>query len=318
MNLKLHAAILALLALGCATESPEASDPEPDPEPAPPEPEAPAPPVESATAPAPPKEKVLAHFLTWFKAGKGMDGRVTNITRVAEKFSDLVVQPGEEVSFNKLVGPRTEENGFKNAPTYFMGEILEGIGGGTCQVSSTLYAGLLHAGVQITDRRPHSRPSSYVEPGLDATVNYPAECQTDKPDPRVCYDFKFKNAYDFPLRIQMIPGPEPTEEVDGIYKRRLDITVLGTGDVPKITTEWKAWESSPFVKRIRRNPYWKNDRTRVKQPGQNGLTGARVITSTYPDGRVETTKIRSVYQPVPEVWEVGLEWKDPEAKEATE
>jgi hypothetical protein len=274
-----------------------------------PEPSASAPaPVVSVSAPQPelPAERPLASFTTRFKAGKGMEGRVENITLIAKKFSDYKLDPGAEFSFNAVVGPRTKEAGFKDAPTFFMGEILEGVGGGTCQVSSTLYATLLHVGAQVLERRPHSRPSSYIEPGLDAMVNYPAECQGDKPDPRVCYDLRIKNPFDFPLFIRAAIG----EDIDKEGKRSLAVTIFGTGDVPTVETEWRVWGGESFEKRIRRVSYWKNDRKRLKQPGQNGLEGARILTLTWPDGRVETRKVRSSYQPVPEVWEVGMQWQE--------
>lgn len=269
---------------------------------------APAPIVSASLPPAPelPKERPLASFTTKFKAGKGMESRVENITLIAKKLADYKLDPGAEFSFNTVVGPRTKEAGFKGAPTFFMGEVLEGIGGGTCQVSSTLYAAMLHAGAQTLERRPHSRLSSYIEPGLDATVNYPAECRGDKPDPRVCYDLRIKNPFDFPLFIRATVG----EDLDKESKRTLQVEVLGTGEGPKVKTEWRAWGGEDFEKRVRRISYWKNARKRLKQSGQNGLEGARIVTLTWPNGRVETRKIRSSYQPVPEVWEVGMEWQE--------
>lgn len=274
-------------------------------------PSAAPPPVASASAPPEPelpKDRPLVSVTTLFKAGKGMEGRVENITLIANKLMGYKIEPGAEFSFNTVVGPRTKEAGFKDAPTFFMGEILEGVGGGTCQVSSTLYSAMIRIGATIVERRPHSRPSSYIGPGLDATVNFPAECQGDKPDPRVCYDLRIKNPFDFPLTIRTLVG----ETLDKDGKRPLSIEVLGSGDVPKVTTEWRAWGGEDFEKRIRRVSYWKNDKKRLKQPGQNGLEGALILTLTWPDGRVESRKVRSKYQPVPEVWEVGMEWQEEE------
>ncbi len=275
--------------------------------------EAPAPTVEStATAePAPPQERLLAQFTTRFLAGPKVDGRVQNISLLATKLADVTVAPGQEFSFNQTVGPRTEALGFKSATTLFMGEKTEGIGGGSCQVSSTLYAAVMHAGVTITDRRPHSRPSAYIEQGLDATVSYPKECQSKKPDPAVCYDLKFSNPYSFPLHIRS----EVSQELDKDEKRSLTISVFGDGITPKIETQWKAWSTPPFEPRYRRVHFWKNDRKRLKQAGQPGLEGARYWTLTYADGHVEKREVISRYKPVPEVWEVGMEWQDPEAVE---
>lgn len=301
---------VVVLAIGC--NSPVAAESKP----APPSPEtaptAPTPEPVVSAVPDPPKpaERLLAQYTTKFKADPKLDGRVENITIVAAKFADRTLAPGEELSFNQVVGPRTEEAGFKNAPTIFMGETFEGIGGGTCQVSSTLYAAVLHAGVTITDRRPHSRPSNYIDPGLDATVSFPAECAVDKPDPLVCYDLKFKNPFDFPLIIRSEVGTE--SDKDG--KRPLTISIFGTGEVPKVTTRWAAWNTPDFEKRHRRVSYWKNDRKRLKQPGRPGLEGARYITLVYADGHTDKREVISRYKPVPEVWEVGMEWKNPESE----
>lgn len=258
------------------------------------------PPVEPPAVLPAPKDveyKTIVLYTTLFKTA-AQDGRVKNITLIAEKLANFTLQPGEEFSFNQRVGPRTVEAGFRNAPTIFLGEVLEGVGGGTCQVSSTLYAAVLHAGLDVTARRPHSRPSSYIDEGLDATVNYPASCQT-KDDPNICYDLRFKNPYSFPLLIQTKVGPEADS------RRTLTVMVYATGSIPKVTTTWKAWGSLAFETRERRIPYWKEGRRHLKQPGRPGLEGARIVQLVYPDGRTVTRKVFSKYQPVPEIWEVG-------------
>lgn len=249
-------------------------------------------------------QRLLTSFTTKFKTGPKLAGRVANIELLSKTLAAFDLEPDAEWSFNDTVGPRTEAAGFQNAPTYFMGEIVEGIGGGTCQVSSTLFAALLLSGTAITDRHPHSRPASYIEPGLDATVSFPEAC-AKKLDPTICYDFKFKNSYAFPLHIEVKAADEIVED-----KRELTVSVFGTGEIPKATCRWGAWASPAFDKRVRRVSYWKNDRKRLKQAGQPGLEGARYLTLNFLDGHVEKREIISRYKPVPEVWEVGVLWKD--------
>lgn len=262
--------------------------------------------------PEKPAEKLLAQFTTRFLAGPKYEGRVANITKLARMLSDTRLRPGEEFSFNKAVGPRTKDKGFKDAPTYFLGEITEGVGGGVCQVSSTMYAAALHVNAEILDRRPHSRVSNYIEPGLDATVNYPEQCwDTDKPDPNVCFDLKLKNPYDFDLIFRFEVGVELGDD----EKRPLTVAVFGTGEVPEVTSRWKAFSTPAFDARYRRVIWWKDERKRLKQSGKPGLQGARVITIKYPDGGTDTKTVYSRYQPVPEVWEVGMEWQNPEKTE---
>lgn len=261
----------------------------------------------SKLPPAPPQiERLLTPTTTTkFKAGPKFESRVTNITKIAELLDGLRLHPGEEFSFNQRVGPRTLERGFKNASTFFMGEVIEGVGGGTCQVSSTLYTAVLYANVKVLERRPHSRVSSYLPPGLDATVNYPAECwDAQKPDKKVCYDLKFKNPYDFDLVFKV----EVETELDKDEKRALTVNLLGTGQVPLVATRWRTVTTPPFETRHRQVSWWKDDRKLLAQPGKPGLTGVLDVKVNYPDGREELTKVRSQYEPVPEVWKVGMAW----------
>lgn len=253
-----------------------------------------------------PELTTRATMMTRFKAGPKFESRVTNITKIATMLDGLQLLPGEEFSFNESVGPRTLERGFKNAPSYFMGEIIEGVGGGACQVSSTLYAAALYANLEVLERRPHSRVSSYIDPGLDATVNYPAECwDAETPDKRVCYDLKFKNPYDFDLVFKFEIG----SEVDG--KRSLQVSVLGTGYTPEVTTRWRAFLTPPFETRYRKVPWWDDDRKKLDQTGKPGLHGVLDVTVKHEDGKKDLKKVHSQYEPVPEVWKVGALFEIP-------
>ncbi len=100
--------------------------------------------------------------------------RNTNVQLAAEAVNGVVLKPGEEFSFNAVVGQRTEERGFKSAAAYNNGEVVQEIGGGICQVSSTLYNAVAVSGLQVTSRRSHTFEPSYVTPGQDATVSWGA------------------------------------------------------------------------------------------------------------------------------------------------
>lgn len=93
-----------------------------------------------------------------------------NVRKALSYFSPMEVKPGEEVNFNAIVGPRTEERGWMSATEYIDNQAQEGFGGGVCQASSTLYGALLKAGMTIIDRYPHSMTVAYVDPSLDAAV----------------------------------------------------------------------------------------------------------------------------------------------------
>lgn len=111
----------------------------------------------------------IASYSTNFQTSA--ENRVHNITLAASKLDALVIPSGESFSFNKIVGKRTAENGFKNALIIFEGKYVEGIGGGVCQVSSTLYNAWIRAGLQSLEAKTHSLPTSYCQLAQDATVS---------------------------------------------------------------------------------------------------------------------------------------------------
>ena len=111
---------------------------------------------------------VLGGYFTNFN--QSQVNRTYNIRLAAGAYDGLLVQPGEVVSFNKTVGPRSISAGYRNAPVIVNNELVEGIGGGVCQVSSTLYNSVLLAGLEIVERTCHALQVSYVPIGRDATV----------------------------------------------------------------------------------------------------------------------------------------------------
>lgn len=128
----------------------------------------------------------IAAFSTHYDA-KNLP-RSHNIELAAARISGSVLEPGGEFSFNKVVGKRTEANGFSEANVILDGEFVPGVGGGVCQTSTTLFNAALRAGMEITESRPHSLAVSYVPPSLDAMVsNYS--------------DLKFVNRHAFPVYI---------------------------------------------------------------------------------------------------------------------
>lgn len=124
------------------------------------------------------KYKTISSFTTNTTANQN---RNTNVRLAAEAINGTVIKPGQEFSFNGTVGQRTEAKGYKGAAAYNNGEVVQEIGGGVCQVSTTLYNAVFKAGLKISSRRSHTFEPSYVTPGRDATVSW------DQPD------FKFIN-----------------------------------------------------------------------------------------------------------------------------
>lgn len=112
----------------------------------------------------------LARFTTYYRAD--VVDRATNIALAVARLNGTIVGPGQVFSFNRTVGPRTRALGYREALEIVNGEYVPGVGGGVCQVSSTLYNAGLLAGLSVVERYPHSRKPIYVEPGRDATVVY--------------------------------------------------------------------------------------------------------------------------------------------------
>lgn len=137
-------------------------------------------------------QEVMSTFSTTFSAGNV--SRSANIRLAASRINGIVLMPGETFSFNGYLGQRTTAKGFKVAGVYVAGRHDIDVGGGICQVSTTLYNASLQSGLKIASRSPHSLPVPYVPLGRDAAVSYPNP------------DLKLTNPYDFPIALAAIPG----------------------------------------------------------------------------------------------------------------
>lgn len=116
------------------------------------------------------EETILrGRFTTYYSYSE--EGRKHNISLSTKKISNLVLKDGEEFSFNKVVGERNEKNGFVQAKIIANGDFTEGVGGGVCQTSTTLYNCALISGLKIIEQHPHSLQVGYIEPSFDAMVN---------------------------------------------------------------------------------------------------------------------------------------------------
>ncbi|MGL4912380.1 MAG: VanW family protein [Romboutsia sp.] len=135
---------------------------------------------------------LLGQYTTKFSTGA--PSRTHNIRTAAQKSSNVLLMPGEEYSYNNLTGMRTRSNGYKDAPVIINGKLEDALGGGVCQVSTTLYNSVLSSGMKLTSITNHSLASNYVPLGRDAMVNDGGT------------DFKFKNPYSHPVFIKNSVG----------------------------------------------------------------------------------------------------------------
>lgn len=136
--------------------------------------------------------------------------RINNIQLVADKLNGHIMLPGEVFSYNDFVGQRTREAGFQVAQAYSDGQVVEALGGGICQVSSTLYCATLYARLETVSRTNHYFKVSYIDYGLDATVSW------GQPD------FKFRNSRDYPIMIQAYTNPDDASLTVEIWGTDMD------------------------------------------------------------------------------------------------
>lgn len=181
--------------------------------------------------------------------------RTTNLELACNKINDKVVLAGETFSYNKTLGERTISAGYKNAKVYENGEVVDGIGGGICQVSSTLYNAVLMANMDVTERRNHQFVTSYTPAGRDATVVYGMT------------DLKFKNTRTYAIKIKATcSNGIVTVSIYGIKEENDCIVSFSTETISTI----------PYTVKYINDSTLPRGTEKVQQVGTNGM-----ITETY-------------------------------------
>ena len=235
-----------------------------------------------------------------------IDDRTINIKLAASKIDGYTILPNETFSFNQVVGIRTSKNGYVYAPVLLQGRRTQDLGGGVCQVSSTLHAAAINSGLVIVERRPHSLVPKYIDPGFDATVAFPASCEIPN---GLCekLDLKIRNPFDVPVMIRTtVTEGEVCKELGGGIKGNLVVSIHGLA--PKYEIDVKR-QTEPMGRGGRR--WVRSGRITtpnyvkvVQQQGEGYFVRATITYST--DGKVvREFKWFSRYPPVDEVWEVG-------------
>ena len=232
---------------------------------------------------------VMGHHLTKFPVTDR--DRNFNLKLAASKLDGVVLRPNEEWSFNATVGERSEKEGYKIAHVITAGEMVDGLAGGTCQISTTLFGAAFFAGLDIVKTTNHSRPSAYTPLAFDATVVWPNT------------DLKIKNPYDFPVVIHYrVANGEALVEILG-KPRPYD----------KIVFERHVLESTPYSTEERLDPEIPKDVTSIDQAGFNGYKIER-FRRFYKDKKlVKSNKWTIDYKPVTEYVRRGTS-TDPDVK----
>lgn len=233
--------------------------------------------------------EVMGHYNTHF--GVGDRDRSFNLKLAASKINGTVLQPHEEWSFNGHVGERSEKEGYKIAHVITAGEMVDGLAGGTCQISTTLFGASFFAGLDIVKTTNHSRPSVYTPLGFDATVVWPDT------------DLVLKNPYDFPVAIHYrVANGEAFVEVLG-KKRPFD----------KIVFAREITEETPFSSEERLDDEMPDGQTSLDQAGFDGYKLTRYRRFFVGKKQVREQKWTVNYKPVTEYVRRGTN-KDPNAK----
>ena len=212
---------------------------------------------------------LLGEFSTTYNAGA--TARTTNLKLASNKINNTVVMPGETFSYNKVVGKRTVAAGYKEAPAYAGGKVVNDIGGGICQITSTLYNAVIFANLDIVSRSNHQFVPSYVKAGRDATVVYGA------------IDFKFKNTRKYPIRIKSsVSGGIAKIQIFGMKEETeydVKIETKITGSIPMQTT----YEDDPTLEQ---------GKEKVVQKGHKG-TYSEAYKVVYLNGKVVSRTLLS-------------------------
>lgn len=205
----------------------------------------------------------LASFSTRYNTADTQ--RAENLRVATKSINGRILLPGEAFSYNETLGPRTIENGYKEAHVYSKGKVIQGLGGGICQVSTTLYNVTLLADVEILERRNHNMTVAYVKPGTDATVSYGT------------IDFKFKNNKDYPIKL--------TANVSG---GKVNIAILGTDseENKKVEIVTNVLSTKNPVQTIIEDPTMPVGTTKVIQKGQKGY-----LVKAYKIVKVDGVKV---------------------------
>ena len=231
--------------------------------------------------------KGLTHKISSFttNVADSTGGRKANVNLALDKFNGMVIENGEQVSFNKITGPHTTENGYKIATIIYNGQFVDGVGGGVCQASTTLYNALLTAGLQIDEVNKHTLPVKYVPLALDAMVS------------EYVSDLKFTNNSGHKIFIKTYHDSESVTVE--IYGHELDggVTYKTRGEVVRVIPHEGDIIKKDVKKEYTSKVLFEGEYYRLSYPREG--YEAKGYLQKYVDGQmVEETLIRhEIYKP---------------------
>lgn len=225
----------------------------------------------------------VSSFSTSFTPGTGSD---VNIALAAKTINGTLLMPGDTFSYNEVLGNTTLDKGYTYATVIVNSQPTKGVGGGVCQVSTTLYNAILHTGLLPTERKPHSRPSSYVPLGLDATIDWGN------------IDFKFENTHEYPIYISAYTDDNKVYVDIYSHESLLSKTYKFNSEVIK---------TYPSSTKYVNDTSLPKGTTKLVSKGTTGYQ-VRVSRETYINGVLDETTVlyQDTYAAVPTLYKVGV------------
>ncbi len=226
----------------------------------------------------------LSGKTTYFNAGQ--TARANNLRIALDYLNGTVVMPGETFSYNATIGDTTAAKGYMAAATFKGGTVVNEMGGGICQTTSTLYNAVLLANLEVVERHQHGLPVGYVQPSLDATVYSPS------------LDFKFKNTRNYPIKIV-------TSFSSG---GSLNVSIYGTKEEKEyvVTLTSNTLSTIPYTTKYIYDNTMADGKQVVMENGVNGYSSESYITKSL-NGKVVESRLlsRDTYNPEQKVVKVG-------------
>ena len=227
-------------------------------------------------------DQPLGYYTTRFN--DKLPDRVHNLETASKAIHNVLVKPGQKFSFNARVGPRVSETGYREAPVVLFNKLVPGIGGGVCQVSTTLYNAVLFANLPVVQRTSHSLPSAYVPLARDATV-------VDE-----WIDFQFENNLKTPILLAAVVNPP-----------YLTVAILGKKEGwERVSLESVIVKTYPFEIKEIPDPELPIGERIKDLDGKNGYLTELWRTVQLPDGKILKRRENvSIYPAQPEEYKIG-------------
>lgn len=227
------------------------------------------------------ENQIISSFVTRYRQRGDEGSRAHNVRTAARALDGAIIPAQGRLSFNERVGERSERRGYQVAHVIYDGEMIDGIGGGVCQVASTLHAAALLGGLNIVRHAPHSRPSTYIPMGLDATVAWPD------------VDLVIENPLAVPVTVHAVA-----------QGGQMQVDLWARARPREVTWRRNVLSRTSFEERIVEDPLMAEGTSEVTQDGAAGYVIDRVRTMQSPEGPI-VERVRLTYPPTDRITHRG-------------